>query len=261
MSFSALRPGHVADFIRSHRSPARAWFLHHIPKTAGSSLAEEFGAHLRPYRNLSVEYSPDTQSTTGALDGAVERFLAAGPGSWRSASGHVLSHHVARIAQARPDVGFVTFLRHPFTRTISEYRYCRTEKHPPYKSFIERFPRIEDFLADPREANKMSFYLFGSRALPPEAAVARLFARYDFIGLQERYPLSFNLMSRLMWGGSSPSARSRVTPSTEDNEVQLTPELQERILAVNQLDLAVYRAVAAVYAGIDKEAWALPPDP
>jgi hypothetical protein len=257
MKFGALAPGRVLEFVGTNQAPGRLWFLHHIPKTAGSSLSDEFSANYAPYRNLSVEYDPDTQSTSGMLDGAVEQFLKLPAGSWRSASGHILSHHIRRIAAAHPGIGLVTFLRHPIARLVSEYRYCRTDSHPPYKSFIETFPTIEHFIADPREANKMSLYLFGSRTLPPDEAIGRLFATYEFVGLQERYPLSFSLMSRLIWGGSSPAARMRVTRATAENDVVLTSDLQERILAVNQLDLALYRAVSAVYSGIDKEAWAL----
>lgn len=258
MAFSDLRPGAVADFVRRAREGRSAWFLHHIPKTAGSSLADEFAANLPPYRNLAVAYGSELGSTTEAMDAAVEQFLALPPDAWRSASGHVLAHQAARIREMRPDVGFVTFLRHPVGRMVSEYRYCRTPEHPPWLAFSERYPTIESFVADPREANKMSFYLFGARDLPEAEAVERLFAQYDLVGLQERYPLSFNLMSRMMWGGSSPVARSRSTPDTAGNAVVLTPELQERILAVNQLDLALYRAVSQAYARIDREAWALP---
>jgi hypothetical protein len=258
MKFGALAPGGVAVFVDANHAPERPWFLHHIPKTAGSSLAEEFSANLPPYVNLSVSYDPDTQSTGGLMNEAVERFLARPPGSWRSASGHVLSHHIRRIREARPEIGLVTFLRHPVARIVSEYRYCRTDRHPPFRSFIAAYPTIGDFLADPREANKMSLYLFGSRSLPPEEAVERLFSTYELVGLQERYPLSFNLMSRLMWGPSAPAARSRVTPATPENAVAVTPGLQERILELNQLDLALYRAVSQVFARIDTEVWALP---
>lgn len=260
MSFGGLVPGQVGAFIRAQRGRYRAWVLHHIPKTAGSSLADELALHLPPYRNLAVDYAEDTESTVDLMDRAVERFLAEDPASWRSASGHLLALHVARIARARPDVGFLTFLRHPVARIVSEYRYCRTDQHPPWKAFIARYPTIEDFVDDPREANKMSLYLFGRGEITPREAVARLFNRYAFIGLQERYPLSFKLMSMMLWGGSQPLARTRVTPARADNAVEITPALQARIRQRNALDLAIYDAVAEVYAAIAEEAWALPAD-
>ncbi|MEL6234069.1 MAG: hypothetical protein AAFR46_06650 [Pseudomonadota bacterium] len=257
MSFSALRKGQVVSYIESHRRGIRRWFLHHVPKTAGSSLADEFAERLPPYWNLTVAYDAETGSTHDQMDRAVERFIAAGPQTWRSASGHVMPRHIDRIAETCADVGFITFLRHPIARIVSEYRYCRTESHPPYRAFIERYPTIEDFVADPREANKMSLYLFGQRDVSVEAAMARLRTRYAFVGLQERYPLSFRMMSILMWGGSSPQARSRVTSEDSENRVELTPELTARILEANALDLAIYRAVFELYAEIAEEAWTL----
>jgi hypothetical protein len=260
MSFSALVPGNVGGYIAAQRQRHRAWVLHHIPKTAGSSLADELAARIGPYRNLSVDYAADTDSTVDLMDQAVERFLTDDPASWRSASGHLLSHHVERIARARPDVGFLTFLRHPVARIISEYRYCRTDRHPPWQAFIARYPSIEDFVDDPREANKMSLYLFGRREITPAQAVVQLLNRYAFIGLQERYPLSFKLMSMMMWGGSQPSARTRVTPDSDGNAVEITPALQARIREKNPLDLAIYDAVFEIYGAIADEAWALPYD-
>ncbi|MEM9048131.1 MAG: hypothetical protein AAGC92_05375 [Pseudomonadota bacterium] len=247
----------MTSYIEGHRRGLRRWFLHHIPKTAGSSLADEFAEHLPPYWNLTVEYAAETESTHDQMDLSVQRFIAAGPTQWRSASGHVMPRHIDRIAEACPEVGFITFLRHPVARIVSEYRYCRTESHPPYRSFIERYPSIADFVDDPREANKMSLYLFGRRDVSLEAAMARLRTRYAFVGLQERYALSFRMMSILMWGGSEPQAHSRVTPDADDNRIEITPALSERILARNALDLAIYKAVQALYGDIADEAWAL----
>lgn len=257
MSFCELQPGRVAAYVAGHRARHRRWVLHHIPKTAGSSLSDELARHLPPYRNLAVAYDAQTGATHEAMDSVVEAFLAEPEGAWRSASGHVSARNVARIAEMAPDVGLATFLRHPVSRVVSEYRYCRTDRHPPHASFVARYPAIEDFVDDPAEANKMSFYLFGRRDLAPGEAMAALCRRYAFVGLQERYPLSFRLMSAMMWGGSPPEARSRVTPEGPENVIAMTPDLHARILAANALDHALYEAVFAIYAGIADEAWAM----
>ncbi|WP_118133407.1 hypothetical protein [Oceanicella sp. SM1341] len=256
MSFNDLKRGHVAQYIEDHKTETGLWFLHHIPKTAGSSLAQELSARLRPYRNMAIDYQPDTSFTGDMMSAAVTQFIESGMAlKCRSASGHIFAPHVEQIAAAVPDVQFFTYLRHPLSRIVSEYRYCRTEMHPPWRNFIARYPTIDAFVDEPLEANKMSRYLFGTVKIDPEEAKERLFTRYAFVGLQERYPLSYLLMSRMMWGGSAPEARSRVTPSTEENEVEMTADLHARIMENNALDLYLYKAVSAVYAEIATEAW------
>ncbi|QDL91561.1 hypothetical protein FDP22_07045 [Paroceanicella profunda] len=256
MSFSDLKRGHVVQYIEDHKTETGLWFLHHIPKTAGSSLAQELATRLRPYRNMAIDYQPDTSFTGDMMSAAVTQFIESGMAlKCRSASGHVFAPHIRQIARAVPDVSFFTYLRHPVSRIVSEYRYCRTEMHPPWRNFITRYPTIDAFVDEPLEANKMSRYLFGTVTIAPEAARELLFSRYAFIGLQERYPLSYLLMSRMMWGGSAPQAKSRVTPSTAENAVEMTADLHARILANNALDISLYKAVSDVYADIASEAW------
>lgn len=251
--FFDLTDDEVADFVGEARAFPGLWVFHHVPKTAGSSLAGELASHAAPYCNIVADYTSGEGSHDERMWHAVDDALARhAEVPLRSVSGHLGAAQLGYIRSKVPGSRAFTFLRHPVARLVSEYHYSISPKHPPHAAFRERFPNFQSFIEAPGERNKMSLYLFGTTALDPDEALARLGATYAMIGLQERYPASFLLLSSMIWGAGLPRMRERVGTKPQQ---ALDPALERRILALNQLDLMLYRSVEQVYQRIAETIW------
>jgi hypothetical protein len=139
-------------------------------------------------------------------------------------------------------------LRDPVARLVSDFRYARTPKHPPYKDFIARFPTIEDYVQSRSSQNKMVKHLGGSDP-------AEVFKEFTFIGALELYPMSFNILFRLMNENVMPKLHERKTEGTADNKVELTADLSEQIKAANPGDVRIFNAVRSALKS-QRPAWA-----
>ena len=244
MPFSDLGHMTLSDFIRAESgSDENFWFFQHIPKTAGSSFSNELCKRKWPYANISVDYNDMETPHDEKLARAVSMFLhSACSTTFKSASGHLKQDQVKRISQEIPNIRVVTFLRNPEARVISDFRYQRTPMHPPYQEFIERFPTIESYVESPDSQNKMANFLLGDISdISPEEAVKIIGLSHSFIGLLEMYPMSFNVIFRMMgYEGLWPVEHQRKTPDDETTKVVITPELRKSILESNGIDQAIY---------------------
>jgi len=244
MKFGDFATVPLADFL-ADRSAKDFWFFVHIPKTAGSSLSAELRKALRPYRNLSVNYANLKASFDADLQDVVDAYLKDPEfQNGRSASGHVPMDLARQLGQADPRVRYFTFLRNPVARVISDYRYQRTPMHPPHEKFIKDFPTLESYVEHPGSQNKMAHFVSGERR-PTKAELLRCAdEEFDFIGLLEMYPMSFNILFTLMGvPGTFPVEHVRKTPDTPETSVKITPAVEAEIRAVNDLDLALYEHV------------------
>jgi hypothetical protein len=219
----------------------------HVPKTAGTSLRRELASRLQPDVNIVVDYTDTTRSFHARMDAAVEAFLArAAAAPVRFASGHILARHVARIRTALPGTRLVTFLREPASRVVSDFRYQGSPKHPLHAAFRDRVPDIDAYLDLASERNKMAEHLVPREILvsgDAEACAAHVLATYDFIGVQELYPLCFRTLTAVLGAPAWPTLRENVGAG-EDAPEPIPPALAERIRAANPIDMAIYRAVA-----------------
>jgi hypothetical protein len=235
----------LAEFLESHRDKQDLWLFVHIPKTAGSSLSTEISRKLIPYRNIHIDSSEKNVEYAVQVQNAVNRFIAdSETRRFRSASGHINIGHVNHIRSAIPAAKAFTFLRHPVKRLISDFRYQRTPLHPPYKEFIERFPTIESYVASEISQNRMYKTLVRDEKMPLQEAFKQVADDFTFIGFLEMYPMSFNILFRLFGLDSMPEDHKRPTPETQDNAVEDTPELRNRILMANAQDMVLYRHFA-----------------
>ena len=254
-SMLSLSATDLPTFVAAHRARTGPWFFHHIPKTAGSSLASEIQEGVGNYTNLVPEYSGGATGYEQSFVRLTEEAIAAlqGPNPPRAFSGHLRAHHAVRFAEAVPGLRSFTFLRHPVARVLSEYNYCRTPAHPLMDEFIERFPTLEHYISVKTEMNKASRMMFGpmTETITPEDAVAEMNRRYVMVGLQERYPVSFLLLSTLVWEPSLPKKHLRVGVKT----AQLPDAIVGRILEANPIDLALYDAVDAAYKRLAPTIW------
>ena len=196
---------------------------------------------MQPYRNIHVDYKNTDVPPQLQKQSVVDRFITdAQTLSFRSASGHIMMRHAQQVRTAFPRTKFVTVLRDPVDRVISDFRYQTTPAHPPYQQFIRRFPRIEDYMELPQARNKMFRFL----AIDPKASISDAISRIEreltFVGTVEAYAMSFNILFRLFGFNLMPQQHRRKTEANEHNQVRESEDLRARIRDLNELDVALY---------------------
>ena len=237
MAFDQFTQLDLDAFIAANRDPDALWLFIHIPKTAGSSLSTELARLRRPYRNIHVDYTDREVPHAEQMQRSVDRFIAdAKDRRFLAASGHITIEHARQIRSEIPNTKLFTFVRETAARVISDYRYARTPKHPPYQEFIAAYPDIDSYVRDPRSQNKMNIHVGGGDP-------SSVFAEFDFIGALELYPLSFHVLFSLMGENVLPQLHERKTPQTADNEVATSPKLDAAIRAANPDDVRLFEAV------------------
>ncbi|WBH16072.1 sulfotransferase family 2 domain-containing protein [Sphingomonas radiodurans] len=252
MAFGNITKG-LAPFFANERFTEELCIFIHVPKTAGSSLSAELARMRRPYRNIHRQYFYGETVTFTRIEDEIAAVIDDGTiAAARSCSGHFTWDMAAPIRTARPDARAFTFLRDPIQRVISDYRYSRTPSHPTYAQTIARFPTIEHYIEAPETQNKMARFLMPNDVVTSDQINAFIGSNYAFVGLLENYALSFNILSRLLGTNLLPSEHKRATEDTEDNHVDVTPDLHAAIAKYNQRDVALYeiaRANLATVAG------------
>jgi hypothetical protein len=252
MKFGDLGPGRVRDWFEAV-SGGDLWVFQHIPKTAGSSLSAELAANRAPYRNIHVRHGISAGPPEDQRDAAVEDFVTeASRRPVRSASGHLRFRNVEAIRAAFPQARLLTFVRDPVERVISEYHYCRSPEHNDPVGFARAFPTLDDFASAQESGNKMAMYVTGKRNVRPAEVAAEAFARFEFIGTQKLYNLSFRILSTLLWYETPQQAKLRVS-----GRANKAAELPQATLALirgnNRADTALFRAVSDVYRDCREE--------
>ena len=253
MLMELLFAGRLDDYLREAAIGADPCIFVHVPKTAGTSLRNEIAGILQPDVNIVVDYTDTSRSFHDRIDEAVARFLARpADRPARFASGHILDRHVARIRAHHPDARFVTFLRNPVARVVSDYRYQRSTRHPVHREFIAAVPSLDAYLDIRAEQNKMVHHLVppGLMASGDAAAcIDHVMRGYAFVGVQEMYPISFRLLTTLLGKPMWPMMRENVNTENEADR-NVPPDLLRRIRDANALDVALHEHVASRLAAV-----------
>jgi hypothetical protein len=236
-----MRNGESAISVRDASGTAALsedlWIFIHIPKTAGSSFRLALANQLKPEYNISIDKVRGTKKRDDAFREAIDQFLAKEREMhFRFASGHIKMVEAYRIRQAiqRP-VKFITILRDPADRVISEFRYQTTPVHPQHMEFIQVFPTLESFISHPRSQNKMRRHLALSGETIDET-ISRLEKDISLVGVIESYSEFVKRCSEVTGRSLHAEGRERVTQKTTQNDIQITDELYAQIRQLNQLD-------------------------
>lgn len=255
LNFFNLDEHNLPQYVEEIAAGPNFWCFHHIPKTAGSSLGAEMSTRLAPYHNILPVYSETAVRHDEQMALAMDAFLGRyrNGETFNSASGHLFRRHVDEIAATIQNFRCFTFFRHPEARVISEYFYSCSERHPPHKEFRERFPTLLDFVNSPSEQNKMCQYLFSHGEMPESDEDLKEFlgTRYELIGLQERYPVSYVLLSALWGAPGLPKQQTNVAES----KPEIDAETRTQIRANNKNDERLFQLVADVYDRISPAIW------
>lgn len=224
----------------------RLWVFIHIPKTAGSSFRDELGRRLSPEYHLKVDYVSDRPLPAQRL-AAVEACLEANRRQrLRFVSGHVQYQHLRRLAVDEPRTRFITILRDPVSRVVSDFYYQRTPAHPLCEEFKQRFPTLEDFARFEPGQNKMTKFLRINRNEQAIDVASRMLREFSFVGLQDDYNLSFRLMTRLLLRSSTPEAHLR----RGDGRPEISGETLSLIRALNTEDVVLFETFQRRFATV-----------
>lgn len=254
--FRLLAEGRLTDYLRRTLAPGSMLVFLHIPKTAGSSLTTDLNRLLPPYLNLAPDYTDMTRPFQEREDEMLARFLArARSGALRSASGHYTYRRIRNLLRDAPQPpafapAYVSMLREPVTRVVSDYAYMTSPVHPNHVAAKERFPTLASYVEHPNAQDKIARFLLGNPAMPDEQIPAFLDRTYRFLGTVEEYAMSSFLLFALAGLRHVSTARERVAAGGPTRLDTHDPALLARIAEVNRRDVLIHRHVSGVLADI-----------
>lgn len=245
MAFGDLATKGLEKYLADNRFTDELAVFIHIPKTAGSSLSTELERLRPPYHNIHRKYDTSGATVTfSRIEDEMQKIVDSGVmADARSCSGHFSWTQSKPLRDVRPDARFFTFLRDPVKRIISDYRYSRTPTHPTYKETIARFPTVESYIEASETQDKMAKFLLPNNVNTRREIEEFVDTQLVFVGLLEMYPMSFNILSRLMGENLMPVEHKRKTEKTAENEVDETPQLLALIAESNARDKMLYDIV------------------
>ena len=213
----------------------------HLPKTAGKSfeavLQARFGEGLREDYGTFPMNTPRAERQRAALEACVANAAAPFAGT-ECVHGHFLPLKYLLLAEQR-DVTFVTWLRHPVQRAISNFHYWRraydpATARPLHRRVIEEDWSLERFCLGEEMRNMYSQFLWG---FPIE--------NFAFIGITEHFADDLEEFAKRYLGTTV--TPERLNAGTAPGEAYATdPDLQRRVEAFHARDMALYRQALAL---------------
>lgn len=219
----------------------------HIPKAAGTSLAEYLHAQCRipappiPGEELFKEgiyygtfgFFKDPNDLVPAF---VQPYLARP--DLRAVLAHA-SYGIHRYLQ-RPYV-YISLLRHPVDRAISMYYFLKAQDNIPIDTFFQRTDLRE---LDNDQTRRISGCepAFGQcdRTMLDKAK-GHLEQDFAAVGVAERFPEFIVLLQQQFnWPAATPFYKRNVTPN-RPKAAEISPHVLERIRDLNRYDLELYQ--------------------
>jgi len=210
----------------------------HIPKTAGTTLRSIVDQNLEP-ENVITYYNQNSRQLLDNLDA----HLTVHP-NFRAIIGH-FKFGLHQIIE--PPATYITFLRHPVARTISQYKEHYVNQRQLLQDLDGNVLSLADSVKNNPSlyANYQTGYLIGEEvgdltdAASAELALNNLETYFAIVGLVEYFDQSISLMSnKLHW-----QVDEIQHLNVKDIEVDVSPELIEEIETINRSDLIIYQAI------------------
>jgi hypothetical protein len=252
---SALFAGDFDKYFATTGAGKPLWLFVHVPKTAGSSMQAELSAILSPSANIEIDYADTSgRSYQVRFDEAVQKFIETHrEKKYRFATGHILARHLDMIREGIPDLRLFSTIRNPVARIVSDYRYQRSNMNVARDAFIASTPDFETYIARPHVHNKTARHLVPKALIDAgdkAGAVKYVMDNFAFIGLQESYPLTLRTLTTLMGNPRTVEAKVRVNSEGDENKVEMTPELEERLRELNNMDVVLFNRFTQQWRGI-----------
>lgn len=226
--------GAKPPFIEPLRTPL-AWrtIFIHLPKTAGTALT----SHLEDVYPLSSICPARRHDQIEDL--ALLKNLA----SFDLFCGHFFYSWILENANFATDTRYVTLLRDPVKRAISSYHHWMRE---PQRGYRHVSPLISD-------ANVQCMYLSPLSMRAPHyslrdhlKAAKEALAGFFFVGIQERFAQSLDLLHKTM-GICAPSEARVRNAAKELSPPQFSTELLDEIASANWADMELYAFALSLF--------------
>ncbi len=227
----------MATKVAKKASAERQLIFVHIPKTAGLSL----------YSALEKIYTKEL-SLRVSNEGDLKRFRELPtdqPLKEQFISGHFFYKDVKDRSQ--PDALYVSIMRDPITRILSNYNYITNwEKHPLYEKLIK-----QTFSEHVRENGNFlrglcCRQLTGFNEAAP--AIELIESRYALIGTTPNLPAFIAALNRLI-GKKAPEERTNVSGG-QGPKIDLSSELCEALLDITKEDRKLFDFLKAQPDGL-----------
>ncbi|GAB4464322.1 MAG: sulfotransferase family 2 domain-containing protein [Anaerolineae bacterium] len=225
----------------------------HIPKAAGTTLHHILERQYPPEAVFSI-------SDQVALDAFRQL-----PEARRAQLRCVKGHFPFGVHQWLPgDATYITLLREPVSRVVSDYYYIRSHpEHPYHATLVAERLTLEDFAhihIEAGEANLQTRWISGmvdmDHVTPPygplpagalERARATLRSAFSVFGAVEQFDAALLLMKHAFGWGNVFYTRKNVTGAQTD-PTAIPPSVAEMLAHANQLDGELYAFARAELA-------------
>ncbi len=212
----------------------------HVPKTAGTSLLAA----------LKKEYPHNFHMSYDQIDEKLDEFINEQRSkNYDFFTGHFAIRHARKMWAADLKYSLITFIREPISRLISDYRYQKTELHPPHKEFIAKYPTFESWVLDvPPNIQLKKLMGFIDNV---DEGYYKLLTQYAFIGVTELYDLSVNVLGGITGRDfTSTPKKLNVTEKLSINEINPSEKLIEKLNEIHYIDIQIYNRIYSHFARI-----------
>ena len=223
-------------------SPNDFWLFQHIPKTAGSALRNQLFKALGSASGIDVKNIDPSLPLEKRRAEATRQFLQRSKKHpYRCAGGHITMPEVLRILHHHPDAKLITFLRDPVERVISDYVYFHQQEATRKSETAQRiFASFESFVNHIASQNKMFRFLAPDLSISDEDLSGFVERRFVFIGLQDSYAPSVELLGRLVGKKIDADARIRDSAASGSSKPEVSAADRHAIAAHNARDVYLF---------------------
>lgn len=211
----------------------------HIPKTAGSTFKQI----------LRNEYPENKRFEIVVRDKALmtDEFLQL-PSDKKESLDLLYGHMEFGLHQKfQKEVKYITFLRDPVSRVISNYYYLlRTPYHPYYDTVIKNKLSLKDYIEqdiNPSLNNGYIKFLSGQNEVTENAyqqVIENLENHFAVIGITEQFDESILIMKEVLkWKSTPLYFRQNVSKNKKSGKEDYN-ELKDLILSKNSFDARLY---------------------
>lgn len=159
-------------------------------------------------------------------------------------SGHYRYRDITPVlGERRNSVSLVTFLRDPVRRTLSDYYYTLSDKHPDHEALARKFPTFEHYVRQAGEMNKQIDFLQPFESAPLDVTIESALHNLDFIGITESFESDAEQLARSLGAsvGAKPAQNVNANRVQAEDAHRKYRDMLEDVLAP---EIALYNALS-----------------